>query len=120
VADGKSGRGIYQKEDNGGRIINYNFGGDEPWHIRPENTDVVDLWRQEEPMLYIAEGEEIVPTQYGKELNLTAMDWQHGADEYLAALDQPPLDYTALEEMFQAKYAAMIDANTINFTSTKK
>ncbi len=96
----------YEKQDLGGEIKNYNFEYAVP---NAQDTRVENFNENDDPWLEIIEGGEIVPTPYGRELGLEAMDWQHAADEYLLALEMQPLDYDALTEMFLAKYTAMKD-----------
>ncbi len=104
VVEGREGS-VFQAEDLGGEIHNYNF----EHEVKPDDICVSHLGEEDDPILFIADGGEIVPTLYGRSLGLESLDWQHAADEYLNALGLDELDYDALSQMFLAKYTAMKD-----------
>lgn len=86
---------VYEKEDQGGKIINYNYDNSiEP--VPAADTDISHRPDFIDPLVKISEDGEVVPTAEGKIVGLQAMDWQIGGDEYLAALNLPGINFDKL------------------------
>ena len=106
VRDGCGGDVFMKVEEGGGIIRNYNFLDEDP-----QNTDVMGLSEQnaDKPLVYIANDDEIIPTQEGRDLGLASMDWEFAANKFLAQIDQPEIDIDKLTEFFLAKHEALKD-----------
>ncbi len=106
VQDGQQTASAFQKAIESGRIFNYNFLNQDP---KDENVADIRAKALDDPILVVGDEYEIRATEYGRECGMVAMDWQKGADEYLAALDQPPIDYERLASAFMPRLIAMRD-----------
>ncbi len=112
VTEGSTVQSAFMKTDEGARIYNYNF-----MDVSPEDENVVDYFTRshaEEPLLMTTDDYEVTTTAYGASLGLVSMDWQRGANEYLTALDVPPIDFEALAGAFMPRLIAMRDWRRTN------
>ncbi len=84
---------VFLKEDGAGEIINYNYDG-----LDPSDVDLSHRDPSVEPRLWTDDDGEVLVTEFGRAKGLTALDWQFGAEAYLAAIDKPPFDFDELQE----------------------
>lgn len=99
----------YAVRDDGGKITNYNFDD-----VDPRYSDVSkSIHSVDEAIVQANPSGEITVTPKGLSEGMTACDWQSGGEEYLAALNIPPIDYEALEDKLSCFLQALRDGNQI-------